>query len=95
VRLVQAGVDVREAEAEPAEVVEDVPVHEGRPAAAGLVPADGVVVDVAVLPVGKEPERHVAEHVAVTVEHPHLVGVLREEVAVLGALPLLPRQLRP
>jgi hypothetical protein len=48
VRVVETGVDVREAQSEIAEAVEDVAVHEGRPALAREVRSHGVVVDVPV-----------------------------------------------
>jgi hypothetical protein len=76
-----------------AEVVEDVAVHERRPALACPVGADAVVVDVPVRLLGHEPEADEAEHVSVVFEHPEPVRVLVVQPPLLLRLPLLPGQL--
>src|SRR5215831_5343312 len=50
---------------------------------------DAVVVEVAVAPLREEPERDEAEDLALLLEHPDLLRVLREQPTVLLLLALL------
>lgn len=94
VRVVQTRIDVRKAQVKRPEVLEDMAIHERRPAFSCAIGTHGVVVDVPVALVGEEPEGDEPEHIPGLVENPDLLGMSCEQVTVLLDLPFLPAQLR-
>jgi hypothetical protein len=70
VSVVEPGVDMGIPKAELAKVTEHVSVNERRPALSRAIGRHAVVVDMAVVPIRKQPEADVAEHLTVFRKHP-------------------------